>query len=316
MPFTRADKRVSLAEAAALVPDGAMVAVGGGLSLREPMALVRALIRRGARNLHLVGTAHGIDVDLLIGAGAVGVCEESYVGFEQDFGMAPNYRRAAESGEIVVRESCCYTVLQQLRAAITGAPFAVIGSVRGTDIPRLHPEYRQLTCPFTGKELVAAPPLQPDVALLHAHYADPAGNLKILAPHVADLLFARAARRVIASAEAIVTPEEMAGLEPNVPYFLVEAVVHVPFGAHPTSCYPNYAYDRAHLSRYYRAAAAGPDAFRREYLEPFVLEPRDHEEYLERAGGAERIAFLKSWNQGRDRWLALFEAAEVAGHAR
>ena len=64
------DKRASLADAVALVSDGAMVALGGGLSARLPMAMVRELIRQGRRGLHLVGSAHSIDVDMLVGAGA------------------------------------------------------------------------------------------------------------------------------------------------------------------------------------------------------------------------------------------------------
>ena len=89
------DKRVSLADAVALVSDGAIVALGGGLSARLPMAMVRELVRQGRRGLHLVGSAHSIDVDMLVAVGAVRRCEESYVGFEQDLGLAPAYRRAA-----------------------------------------------------------------------------------------------------------------------------------------------------------------------------------------------------------------------------
>ena len=66
------DKRATLDEAAALVPSGATVALGGGLCARLPMALVRALVRAGRDELHVVGSAHSIDVDLLIAAGAVG----------------------------------------------------------------------------------------------------------------------------------------------------------------------------------------------------------------------------------------------------
>src|SRR5919205_1290430 len=89
--FTSDDKRTSLVEAASIVQDDMTIAIGGGLSWREPMALLRELVRQERRNLHVVGTAHGVDVDLLCGAGAVSVVEESYVGFEQDFGMAPNF---------------------------------------------------------------------------------------------------------------------------------------------------------------------------------------------------------------------------------
>src|ERR1700730_4143242 len=121
--FTSEDKRVSLAEAASIVQDGMTIAVGGGLSWREPMALLRELVRQQRRNLRGVGAAHGIDVDLVCGAGAISVIEESYVGFEHDFGMAPNFRRACESGQAEVHDTCCHTILQQLRAAEFGVPF-------------------------------------------------------------------------------------------------------------------------------------------------------------------------------------------------
>ena len=153
------DKRTDLATAARLVRDGAVVALGGGLSARLPMALVRQLVRQGARDLHLVGSAHGVDVDLLVAAEAVGVCEESYVGFEQDLGLAPSFRRAAETGAIQVKESCCVTILTQLRAAEMGLPFLPVRGIKGTDMRRLHPEYAETTCPFTGETLVAVPPL-------------------------------------------------------------------------------------------------------------------------------------------------------------
>jgi len=102
--MSASDKRTDLDDLAARVRDGDCVAVGGGLSAREPMALLRALIRQGKKGLRVVGSAHGIDIDLLCGAGSVAASAESYVGFEQDFGMAPNYRRACESGAVAIEE--------------------------------------------------------------------------------------------------------------------------------------------------------------------------------------------------------------------
>jgi glutaconate CoA-transferase subunit A len=148
--YTHPDKRRTLDDLASRVKDGAVVAVGGGLSSREPMALLRAILRRGVRDLTVIGSAHGIDIDLLSGGGAISRSSESYVGFEQDFGMAPNYRRAVESRAIKIDDSCCYTLVQQLRAAIQGMPFMPMRSVRGTNFQSLHPEYKQLVCPFTG----------------------------------------------------------------------------------------------------------------------------------------------------------------------
>ena len=310
--FTSGQKQVSLAEAAAIVQDGMTVAVGGGLSWREPMALLRELIRQGRRDLHVIGTAHGVDVDLLWGAGAVSIIEESYVGFEQDFGMAPNYRRVCQEGQAKVHDTCCHTLLQQLRAAEYGVPFLPVRSVQGTDFLQLHPEYKTMTCPFTGLPLVLVPALAPDVAIIHAQYGDAHGNLKILPPLVADMLFIRAAKHVIATVEQLVSTEELQAMEPNVPYFWVETVTEVPYGAHPTSCYPFYAYDRQHLAYYYHAASAGRETFAREYLDPYVYGPTSHEEYLQRIGGAVRQRELESWKESADAWRALFAAPEGA----
>jgi len=101
-------------------------------------------------------------------------------------------------------------------------------------------------------------------------------------------------------------------MEPNVPYFWVESVVEVPYGAHPTSCYPFYAYDRAHLTEYYQAAQAGLDAFANEYLTRFVFEPENHDEYLSRIGGSAKRQALEGWKDGADAWRALFTAPEGA----
>lgn len=310
--FTSDDKRMSLTTAAAIVQDGMTIAIGGGLSWREPIALLRELVRQGRRNLHVVGTAHGVDVDLLCGAGAIEMVEESYVGFEQDFGMAPNFRRASESGRVQVHDTCCHTIIQQLRAAEFGVPFLPVRSVQGTDFLRLHPEYKTMTCPFTDLPLVLVPALVPHVAIVHAQYGDAQGNLKILPPLVADLFFIRASKHVIASVEKILPTEELHAMEPNVPYFWVESVVEVPYGAHPTSCYPFYAYDRAHLAAYYRAAQAGPDTFTDEYLARYVFGPANHDEYLALIGGAAKRQELESWKDGDDSWRALFSAPEGA----
>jgi glutaconate CoA-transferase, subunit A len=296
------DKRASLADAAALVSDGAMVALGGGLSARLPMALVRELIRQGRRDLHLVGSAHSIDVDLLVAVGAVRRCEESYVGFEQDLGLAPAYRRAAQEGTIEVAESCCATILAQLRAAEFGVPFLPVRGVKGSDVAGLHPEYAEITCPFTGETLVAVPALRPDVALLHAPAGDRYGNLHLEQPYVLDERFASACAAVVATVDEIVTTEEAKAAGITVPAHLVAAVAEVPFGAHPSSCYPRYAYDRAHLGEYVAAAQGGDDQVGK-YLAQYL---GGSEEDYRAAVGAERLQKLTTWPQSTATWQELF----------
>lgn len=298
------DKLVPLSSAAGLVADGAMIALGGGLSARLPMALVRETLRQGRRDLHAVGSAHSIDVDLLVAGGALSVCEESYVGFEQDLGLAPAFRRAAETATIEIRESCCATMLAQLRAAEFGLPFLPVRGVKGSDIRRLHPEYGEVTCPFTGEMLVAVPPLRPDVALIHAPLGDRRGNLHLDQPYVLDERFAAASRNVVATVDRIAGFEEVQRAGISIPGHLVAAVAEVPGGAHPSSCYPGYAYDRPHLAEYVAAATAGGEALAG-YLDTYVTGVPDEEAYR-KAVGEERLATLGSWAASTAAWKKLF----------
>jgi len=298
------DKVTSLAEAAAQVRDGDLIALGGGLSARLPMALVRELIRQHRRDLHLIGSAHSIDVDLLVAAGAVRRCEESYVGFEQDLGLAPAYRRAAQAGDIEVAESCCVTVLAQLRATEMGLPFLPVRGVKGSDIRRLHPEYAEVTCPFTGEVLVAVPAMRPEAALIHAPFGDRYGNLHLDQPYVLDERFAPASRRVVATVDRLVSTDDVVAAGVTIPAHYVSAVVEVPFGAHPTSCYPGYAYDRRHLVDYVAAAQAGGEDLAG-YLKTYVHGVADEVGYRELIG-AERLAELTHWSRSTEDWKGLF----------
>ena len=204
-------------------------------------------------------------------------------------------------------DSCCYTVVQQLRAAVYGVPFLPVRSMRGTSFEAMHPEYKPMTCPFSGDSLLLVPALQPDVAIIHAQYGDAHGNLRIEGPPVADILCARASKKTIATVERIVSNEELKRLGgANIPYFYVAAISEVPMGAHPTACYPFYAYDRPHTALYYGAAKGGVDTFRDDYLAPYVLDCPDHATYLERIGGEATLARLASWSEGLEAWQQLY----------
>ena len=135
--------------------------------------------------------------------------------------------------------------------------FLPVRGVKGTGIEQMHPEYARVTCPFTGDELVVVPPLRPDVALLHAPIGDARGNLHLDQPYVLDVRFAMASRRVVATVDRLVSTEEVAAAGVTIPAHTVAAVVEAPFGAHPSSCYPGYAYDRPHLAAYLEAAGSG-----------------------------------------------------------
>ena len=296
------DKLADLETAVAMVRPGSMVALGGGLSARLPMALVRGLIRAGIGDLHVVGSAHSFDVDLLAAAGAISVCEESYVGYEQDLGLAPAFRRAVKEGSLEARESCCDTILTQLRAAEMGLSFLPVHGVKGTDIEKLHPEYARVSCPFTGHEYVAVPPLSPDVALVHAPIGDRQGNLHIEQPYVLDERFAVASAMVVATVDRIVPTEEVAAAGIVIPGYYVAAVAEAPFGAHPSTCYPGYAYDRAHLASWVTAARTAVGA--QDYLRRYVTGV--DEEGYRRLIGADRLQHLTGYRTSDRAWMEMF----------
>ncbi len=182
--------------------------------------------------------------------------------------------------------------------------------VRGSDIAGLHPEYGEVTCPFTGERLVAVPALAPDVVLVHAPLADAAGNLHLEQPYVLDERFAAASRNVVATAERIAEPAEVAAAGITVPGHLVAAVSAAPYGAHPTSCYPDYAYDREHLARYVAAARAGGDDLAG-YLDRYVTGVAGEDGYRAAVGEA-RLARLRRWSERTEAWQELFSVREPA----
>jgi len=221
------------------------------------------------------------------------------VGFEQDLGLAPAFRRAAQTGAVEPRESSCASILAQLRAAEMGLPFLPVRGVKGTGLGVLHGEYRRVRCPFTDEELVAVPALALDVALIHAPVGDRHGNLHLDQPYVLDERFAGASAAVVATVDRLVPTDEVAAAGVVIPAHTVAAVAEVPFGAHPSSCYPGYAYDRPHLATYLAAAGAGPEEIGG-YLERYV---HAGEGEYRRAVRPER---LTEWSSSVPAWQELF----------
>jgi glutaconate CoA-transferase, subunit A len=306
--FTSKNKVCSLSEAVSHINNGDIIAIGGNLSAREPMGLIREMIRQKKRDLHTFGGAHGIDIDLMCAGGIVKTVQHSYVGLEADFGLAPNYRRMVEEGIIRSKDTDCVAVLTHLRGAVFGVPFMPMPLVRGTDVLKLNPEIKSMKCPFTGEQVNVLQAIKPDCAVIHAHKADRKGNIKLTPPYFADLLIAEASKKTIASVEEIISEEEMNEIGATLPHYEITAVVELPLGAHPTSCYPGYTYDREHLSLYMKFARQGTEVFKAQYLDNYVLGPKDHQEYLNLVGGTARLSRLKDWNKGNDTWCSLLGA--------
>jgi len=235
-------KLVGLAEAAAMIPDGAVVAMGGNVMHRSPAALARALARRGARGLHFVKTAAAYDADLLCACGCLASVSAGYVGYESEFGLAPHYRKAVESGSVEAREHACYTIITALRAAIQGVSFLPVKGLEGSDLPAAR-GWKTVSDPYTGAVFVAIPAIRPDWAVIHVQEADRLGNGRILGPRYEDVLLAKASRNVILTAERVVDRLDCAIEAVDISGFMVSAVVAAPGGARPCSCAGRYGID-------------------------------------------------------------------------
>jgi glutaconate CoA-transferase subunit A len=285
-------KIISLQEAAALVPDGATLGLGGWIFNSQPTALVRALVRRGAKNLHLVPSPGSIAPDLLIGAGCVASTACVFISFEQ-FGLAPHFRRAAEAGRLKVYEMDGPGFAGGLRASICDLPWQPIPDL-ATDLPRVNPEHYRPLENKGGRPLLAAQAISPDVTFLHAQQADKQGNVQFLGAPFFDAMLGQAAKKLIVSVDRIVSAETMRRSNhlTKLPAPMVDAVVEVPYGAHPASSASIYRADQKHLGQYVKAAAK--EESWQKYLDEYVREPRDHMAYLDRIGGAQLAALLAS----------------------
>jgi glutaconate CoA-transferase subunit A len=191
-----------------------------------------------------VKTAGAYDVDLLCGLGNATVVSAGFVGYETVFGLAPMYRKAVEGGTVEAREHACYTIIAGLRAASQGVPFMPLNGLQGSDLIGLR-GFKTVRDPYSDQDVLVVPAIVPDVAIIHVQEADQEGNGRIVGSVFEDHLMARAARRVIITAEQIVDRAVMAAKpeRTTIPGFLVEAVVHAPRGAWPTSCAGLYDYD-------------------------------------------------------------------------
>src|ERR1700736_1741212 len=243
---------VKIADAAEFIPDGATLAIGR----LPPMELVRALIRRDARDLDLVSApTGGLAEDLLIAAGAVRSIHTSGVDLAEH-GLAPNFSRAAEAGSIRVIDSTCPVLLLALQAGASGLSFTPVPGVFGSDLLSERGDWKVIDDPFgDGAQVVLVPAVAPEYAIIHALRADPEGNL-VTTIEFDDRLLVQASRKVVATVETI-SPDAAASLAPDeqlLPAAFVDLVALAPGGSLPIGCYGRFEDDREALREYLEAA--------------------------------------------------------------
>lgn len=294
--MNRSSKLVSLSEAAAGIHDAARIALGGFAIYQRPMAMVREIVRQNIRDLTIVGVVNAIEADMLIGAGCVRRIETSYVGLEK-FGLAPNFRRAAQAGEIEVVDYPELIAWDRFRADQEGLPFWPCTFLGGSDIARNNPDIVKFFCPLTGRTMWAVPPAKPDVVVIHAAIGDEYGNVAFprrrLLPQGVDVTHTRSCDTVIVTVERIVSTAELQRHPElvEVPAFRTTHIVEAPFGAHPTSLLGFCNSDDRHFETYAEAGRS-QEAFAG-YLDQFVRAPRGEADYLD-AIGLSRLLSLRT----------------------
>lgn len=307
------DKIMPLSEAVRrFVTDGSHLSIGGFTLNRNPMAAVYEIIRQRVRNLHLYAHSNGQGMDELVGAGCVAKLEIAYGGTGRFAPTCIRFRKAVQEGSLAVEDYSNYQMTLRFTAGAMGVPFLPTRSGLGTDIldrwgfseaeraadPRM-PDRKLAVVenPFGdwagASRLVAVPAINPDVTLLHVQQADARGTARIQGLTFADVEQARAARHVVLTCEEVVDGDALRA-DPDrnhIPFFNVDAVVHVPWGAYPTACYRCYDYDPVYLNDY-RTHASSDDRWQA-YLDTHVFGVDGHEEFLKRIG-AERLKAIRA----------------------
>jgi glutaconate CoA-transferase subunit A len=259
--------RVDIEDAVGEVRDGMTIGIGGWGSRRKPMAMVRALLRAGRKDLTLVSYG-GPDVGLRVAAGCVRRIVTGFVSLDS-IPLEPHFRAARSAGTVELTEYDEGMLYWGLLAAANRLPFLPIRAGLGSDVMRVNPELRTIRSPYAdATELVAMPALHLDVAFIHLNRADSGGNGRYLGPDpYFDDLFCLAAKRRFLSCERLVSTEELTDGPPQgllVNRSMVDGVVETPNGAHFTSCVPDYGRDEAFQKEY---ATTDWDTFRARYLD-------------------------------------------------
>ncbi len=255
-------KLFSLPEAITrFVPDGSEVAMGTAQETFIPFAAGHELMRQRKRNLTLIGPISDILFDQIIGAGCVRKIRAAWVG-NVITGSSYNFRRAVEGGSIRIEDHSNLTLAMALRAGAMGVPFMPTRTALGSDLYKTNKSLKTVICPFSGSKLTAVAAISPDAAIIHVQRADEYGNAHAWGNMGITREACLASRHIIITAEEIVAPDVITS-DPNrvvTPGFRVNAVVHAPWGAHPSPV-PGY-YNRDHQGFIdYRAQSRTPEAF-------------------------------------------------------
>lgn len=276
-----------------MINDGDYVGVGGFGANRIPTAILHEIVRRKKKNLGLAGHTATHDFQIMVAGGCINRCDIAYIVGLEARGLSKMARRAVESGSIELTEWTNAAITWRYKAAAMGLSFLPVRCMLGTDTAKYSGAV-EMECPFTGAKYLAVPALYPDVGIIHVHRCDVYGNSQIDGILIADQDLARASKRLIITTERLI-PNEVIRREPEktvIPYYLVDAVVEVPFGSYPGNMPYEYFSDEDHL-RDWLKAESDPETLAA-FLERHIYGVKDFNGYLDAIGGIARLQELRS----------------------
>ncbi len=302
-------KVCSLSEAVSkFVKSGDHIVIGGFTTNRKPYALVYEILRQGLKDFVGEGGPAGGDWDMLIGADRVKAYINCYTANSGVTNVSRRFREYYEKGKLHMEDYSQDVIMLMLHAASLGLPYLPVRLMMGTDLVNkwgISKEVRQtidklpndkfvyVDNPFNpGEKVVAVPVPKIDVAVIHVQKASPDGTCSIIGDEFHDVDIAIAAKHCIVTCEELVSNEEIR-LDPtknSIPCFCVDAVVHAPYGAHPSQCYGYYDYDNAFFKMYDVVSKTQEDFDK--FLDEWVYGVENHEAYLNKLG-ATRLLDLR-----------------------
>ncbi|GAB4477228.1 MAG: CoA transferase subunit A [Anaerolineales bacterium] len=264
------------------VQDGDLVYAAGFTHL-IPFAAGHEIIRQRKRNLILARATPDLIYDQMVAAGCAKKVIFSYMG-NPGVGSLRIVRAEIEAGNLEWEEYSHFSMISRLQAGASGLPFMPMNPTAAGDLERVNPNYRQVIDPYSGNPVIVVPALKPDVAIVHVQRCDPEGNAQIWGIIGEQKEAAFAAEKVIITAEEIVD-ESVIRSDPNrtlIPAFIVDAVCHVPFCAHPSYTQGYYDRDNEFYLQWDEISKSRQKV--QEYLEEWVLGIPDRQAYWEKLG--------------------------------
>ncbi len=269
----------------AFVTDGDYIVYDFSSLTRGPQSLIREVIRQRRRDLWIGAEFTLHESALLTGAGCATRIDVGFLGYGNYIGQA------VSEGRVRVYEWTNGGLALRMLAGARGVPFLPARDLLGSDHMAVSAA-KVIEDPYAGLPVAVVPALNPDVAFLHVHQADVYGDARIFGTNLFALEAAMASHRVIVSAEEIIDHEEFRKdpMRTTIPYFLVDAVVHAPFGAYPGGMPARYELDLPHVDM---LNGIRSEEQMQKYLHDTVYSVADHEEFLEKRVGAAKMKELR-----------------------